>query len=796
MRLARLSAAWLAGVLLGALGWLEAAALAAGGATVAVSFRARRPPLEALLALALLVGGGIRFRVAEGGAAHAELAALVGQRATVQGTVLGAPEPRGAHQRLLLAVERAGPAEQDGALRPVTGAVLAWFPRYSSYQAGERLQLTGRLAAPERFGGFDYPGYLARRGIVGTMAFAEVERLGQGPPGPTERLSAVRRALAEALARALPEPEASVAGGLFYGYQSSLPALLRDAFYATGTVHLLVVSGYNLSLVAGALAAVLSGMIGRRAALLPITAAIATYAAVVGGDPPVLRAAVMVTFGLVAAQLGRPASALGSLGFAAALLTVAEPLLLWEASFHLSFLSMAGVLFLAPPLRALVMSQLERLHSAQVARSAIGAVHAASEIAVTSTAALIATAPVIALHFQRFSVIAPLANLLAQPLVPVAMLATIPVAIAGAVAPGIAPLLSFPAWLVLRAFTSVVEAAALVPFAAVSVPPVPGWPVALLYLALLLPAAVPPWLRSALTASVQQLVAQRSSWSVRWSVHRSAWLPLALAAVAVALWAILLSTEDDRRLTVHFMDVGQGDAILVEAPSGARLLVDGGPNPELLLARLGRSLPWWDRNLEALVLTHPQADHMNGLIEVARRYQVGLVIEGPATAESEAYRAWEALLAENRTERLRLAAGDRFQFGGVIGEALGPDGLSGGNDNDRSLVLRLSYGVVSFLLPGDIEGPGETALLRAGLPLASTVLKVAHHGSATSTGRAFLDRVDPIAAVISVGAGNRFGHPSAEVLQRLEGRAIYRTDLHGTIVFTTDGRRLWVRTER
>ena len=212
-----------------------------------------------------------------------------------------------------------------------------------------------------------------------------------------------------------------------------------------------------------------------------------------------------------------------------------------------------------------------------------------------------------------------------------------------------------------------------------------------------------------------------------------------------------------------------------ETPSGVQLLVDGGPDPDVLQRELGGVMPFWDRSLDAIVLTHPDADHLNGLVSVLERYDVALVAETGVESSVRAVRLMAAAGCRRTGRRAagRLYVGQTLHTGdGVVISVLNPleDVPAWTPDlrNNSGVVLRVSFGEVSFLFPADIHRYAEQALVASGTPLESTVLKAAHHGSATSSSQAFLDAVAPEVVVVSAGADNKFGHPAPEVVERLE----------------------------
>ncbi len=281
------------------------------------------------------------------------------------------------------------------------------------------------------------------------------------------------------------------------------------------------------------------------------------------------------------------------------------------------------------------------------------------------------------------------------------------------------------------------------------------------------------------------------------------WVLSPLLIVAVLL-TVTAATMPDNKLHTSFIDVEQGDAILIRRGS-QQILVDGGPSAQAITLALGKEMPFWDRTIELVVLTHPHADHLTGLVEVLQRYKVRHVLYPDLDYESPYFEEWLSLLKEKDIKYTLAQAGQRVDLSnGVVLELLNPQvpiltGTESDIDNN-SVVLRLEVGEISFLLCADIGWEVEFELLTRRANLASTVLKVAHHGSATSTTEEFLAVVDPCLAVISVGEGNPFGHPSLEVIERLEKKLgqqnVYRTDDNGTVELITDGKKLWLRVER
>jgi len=275
---------------------------------------------------------------------------------------------------------------------------------------------------------------------------------------------------------------------------------------------------------------------------------------------------------------------------------------------------------------------------------------------------------------------------------------------------------------------------------------------------------------------------------------------LLVAGLAAMTWPFL--APGDGRLRVTFLDVGQGDAIFVEVPRGPRLLVDGGPGGGARFDVGERVVaPYlWNRGamrLDVIAVTHADADHSGGLGAVLRQFPVREVWEngrwGPGHEDVV------AALERSGAARRTLAARQRLRLGDAIITVLNPPGPdqpepATPGENDRSLVVRLDWRGVSFLLTGDLTASGEEALVDDRAPIAATVLKVAHHGSRTSTAEPFVSASQPRLAVVSVGARNPFRHPAPEVVARLDraGARVYRTDRDGAVIVETDGVNLWV----
>jgi competence protein ComEC len=276
------------------------------------------------------------------------------------------------------------------------------------------------------------------------------------------------------------------------------------------------------------------------------------------------------------------------------------------------------------------------------------------------------------------------------------------------------------------------------------------------------------------------------------------WTGLAAIAVIAAVAWLGLRGLPDGKLHIYFLDVGQGDAIFIQAPDGRQVLVDGGPNPISLFNQLSEVMPFWDRSIDMVVLTHADSDHINGLLALPDRYRVRQVI---ATAQAETAplaAAWLDTFEHEGMQPIHAERGMQMMIGNAVLTVLNPGEepvgapLGADEDNENSIVLRLDHGAMTFLLTGDADATVEKAILELGLPLRADVLKAGHHGSSGATSLEFVAAVQPQIVVFQVGAGNRFGHPSEEVLGRVSGSRIFRTDTDGRVEVVSDGHSLRV----
>jgi competence protein ComEC len=646
--------------------------------------------------------------------------------------------------------------EVNGRVAPTTGRI--------------RIELGGHAPAPRLADGGGVAAWVSVRAAppadaarTGFSAFGYcktarlVEERDTTEAGPVRRAAArLREAARSVFARSMPPgTERGLVRAMVLGDRSEVDQGTGEAFRASGTYHVLALSGAQVALVAGLIVAGLRRL-GTGPWLLAATTALAIgfYSLLVGGDVPVVRAALMASAVLAGKALELDADASNLLGFAALALLAYRPADAGDVGFQLSFGATLGILALTGPLTRGLPRLPFRLELAVAA----------------SVAAQCALAPVLAFWFHRVAPAAVLLNIAAVPLSGAVLLSGLGVLAAAPLGATAAQLAGDVAWIAARALRWSGDLG-----------PLGQW----LDLRVAGPslAAVASWV-----GSLVLLYRER----------RRAGLGL-LVVCHLALLAGPLSRMADGRLHLVVIDVGQGDSLLLVSPSGRSLVVDAGGSRDGHFDPGERSVApeLWRRGLhrlDALVLTHAHPDHVGGAPFILHAFRVAEIWEGPASRRAPAGGGGRSGPDEARATKLTVVDGLERGWDGVRLAVRGPRRPTrplGAVRNEDSLVLDVAFGEVHLLLPGDVVGEGADALR---VPPAF-VVKVPHHGSRASSSPAFVAHVAPRLAVVSVGARNPFGHPHREVVERYgkAGALLLRTDRDGTVEVATDGRRVWVR---
>ena len=724
--------------------------LASAGAAVAAAAALRVPRhRRAFVAAALLVlgsgWGASRLAALDG----CELLPVVGETAPAR-AVVTAPPRRGAFDLRM----SARVLEFDR--RAVDEPVLLRLPLGRAPPQGAILRLVGTVRRPRPAEeGFDEAAWLRRQGVQVVLHGSTWRTVGHrgGIGGLADGL---REHVLRSAAPGLRGERRAVIAGVVLGADEGLSQELRDDFRASGLYHLLAVSGQNVAYVAlGVLGLAWLLRVSRRVAELAVLAAIAGYVLAVGWQPSVVRAGVAGGLASLAWLAARPRDRWYFLLAGAGVLLAWNPYSLLEPGFQLSFAAVAAIFVLVP--------RLERwLEGYPLPRRL-------AEIVAVAAACGAVTAPILWLQFGSVPLFTVLSN--------------------AAAAPAVAPLLAIA-----------LVNAALEPFlhdAAVALAWLNGWIAAYITACARIVARLPFATIESPSAAALLAAAPAVFWlsrRLRPRARRRVVVVVVAAAAPLLLWQLWPeSRPPPEGVRVTFLDVGQGDAALVEVREGS-ILIDQGP-PEAKVAEQLRRLGV--RRLTLLVLTHPQRDHIGGAADVIRRLRVDTILDPRIAAPSEDHaRAIAAARARN-SRVLTARAGAAYRLGKVRLQVLWPrDGGSRGEDPNRNaVVLVATYGRVDALFTADAE---SDVTARLGVPDVE-ILKVAHHGSRDALLPELLDRARPEIAVISVGANNDYGHPTPSTLAALAAAPslrVYRTDRDGRVVVESDGERLRVREER
>jgi competence protein ComEC len=703
---------------------------------------------------------------------------------------------------------------------------LAQWTRFPDrVPVGGQLVLEGRLRTLEAssIGGdrsspdpdFDYAAYLRRRGIAGELLLEHARATGARRGGLAGLLDRMQARAERALAQGLPPPEAALARGMVLGQDEAIGESVREDFRASGLAHLLAVSGQNVMLlVALALPFLAAAGLGPRGRGFALLVLVAVYVPLAGAGPSLQRAGVMGAAGIAAMTMSRPASRWYALLLAGAATLALNPRSWLDPGWQLSFAAVAGILTIGVPLVGVLTRAADNLVAARSETASAGggqprwwspdgqgAAHALTrglaEGAAITVAATLATAPLLAHHFGSVSLAALPANLLALPAVAPAMWLGMVKAALGLMHPAlpgadwVATALGPPTRVPIAYLARLAERFADAPGGLVNVGPVSVRSVGMAY-ALVAAAALA---LSALGRRHAQAAEQLAGRWRRLSLTRRTALAALLAAVLFAVGVRLLAPPaPPETLTVRFLDVGQGDATLIQHPDGTAILFDGGP-PEAGVERLLRRAGV--QRLAVVVATHASRDHQGGLPAVFARYPVDLLLDGGDGSADAGFRAVLKAARRGGVRTIPALAPMTLRAGGLTVRVLSPAPRAPGpapeDPNPRAVVAVVSSGAFDLFLSADAE---SEALLPLELPEVEA-MKVPHHGSSDPGLPAVLERLKPALAAIEVGH-NTYGHPAPSTLQAL-GRAavpIYRTDRHGTVSLAVAGRELRVETEQ
>jgi len=720
---------------------------------------------------------------------------------SLEGTLYRPPEEFHGRTQLRIRAQKVIHSNQHF---PVEGRLLIFSKgEHAPLHMGDRLRFRCKLHCPHGFhnpGGFSYERYLSFQRIE-AIGFLTAEtawvKIGEGSKYSLfHMIERMRNHIRNFLAKETHPLSSGIFKALVLGERGDIPEEITEQFTVAGIAHLLAISGDHLGIVA-LLSFSLFLWILKRSEFLLLTISVRKWAAgltipfillytfIAGGGISVIRATIMVITFFLSILFSRERNLLHTLVLAAFLILLCSPPSLFDVSFQLSFLAVLFILYMVPRLFR-SWNEEEILPSKET--SWRWRLWAYLKISLVVTAvAILGTAPFVAFHFNRISLIGFLTNLLFVPwvgfvIVPLSLVASLLSFFFYPLAALLIQMNDFMTMILLKA----VALSASLPYASLFVSTPTAFEIILFYLLLLM------------------TVHLRKGKRVRY-------LFLGCCIALVLNFAFWNAREwFQKKLTVTFIDVGQGDSILIEFPKGVRMLMDGGGLREDRFD-IGKNviapLLWKKkiRKIDILALTHPDPDHLKGLNFIASHFSIGQFWDNGVRSDSESYIRLEETLFRKKVKRWSLNDQTPPQMiHGVELSILNPPVMkvpprTSQNPalvNNQSLVMKIQFDQIAILLTGDIEQEAEYWMMRKGFPVKADLLKIPHHGSASSSTRAFLEMVKPSYAILSAGERNIGRLPHPEVLRRYErlGTKVFRTDRHGAVTVITDGERIEIET--
>ncbi|MEW6686988.1 MAG: DNA internalization-related competence protein ComEC/Rec2 [Candidatus Edwardsbacteria bacterium] len=647
------------------------------------------------------------------------------------------------------------------------------------YQYGDFLKIQGELRLPpaqRNPGGFDYRAYLKREGVYALLYLPSdesvqiIRRAGKNF-FLTKVVFPIKHFVDQVFEETMAGPQKALLKGITLGQREDFPKPVLAAFSDTGVVHILAVSGFNVGLVALVFFLFLRFLrLPHQWAVWVTLLGLILYAFITDLTPSVVRATIMAFVFMISQTLEREVSLYHSLALSALIILLLWPQDFFYVGFQFSFAATLGIIALTPKIQKGLINQTSTFLKFPWLDKWVLLPFS------VSLAAQLTTTPLVAFYFYKLPIISLLSNLIIIPLVGWATALGFATVLFRIFSLTLAGIFSAANWIPLTLILKTVEFSATVPYAYFRVPK-PSYAFLIFYYLLLFLLA---------------------NWQASRRFRRLFVFSL-LCGLNIFVWQSVFAP---RRLKVTFFAVGQGDAALLQFPDGKNLLIDAGQRTltfdsgERIIAP---SLWYWGiSSFDGLIFSHPQIDHIGGAVYLLNHFKVKRVIDSGQIYPSQTYQEALQKIQDKKVEYCLARRGEKIQgFYPAEIFVLHPDSawVKTHKVNNTSIVLKITYGKISFLFPGDIENEVEEELLKQGDLLEATVLKVPHHGSLTSFREEFIMKVKPKIAVISVGEFNRFGFPDSCVIEgyRKLGAEIYRTDESGAITIETDGERIWVK---
>jgi competence protein ComEC len=696
------------------------------------------------------------------------------QEMVVTGVVAAMPDMRDSFTYLRVDAKRMHPAKSLDYIE-VHGLILARIEPGKAFHYGDRVLVRGELQTPPQDEAFSYRDYLARKGIYTLVQAAEVSRL-QASQGNwfLEWINHLREKALAVTYRLWPDPEASLFSGILLGVESGIPEPVEEAFNETGTSHIIAISGFNIAILSGLFIRLFGRLFGPYRGALVALAAISIYTLLVGAQASVVRAAIMGGLSLGAGLVGRRQFGWHALALTVAAMAAFDPHVLWDVGFQLSFTATLGLVLYAEPLEKAFRRLASHWTSEERAKTLSGPV---GEFFLFTFAAQVTTLPLIAYYFGRVSWISFLANPVILPVQPPIMIVGGISLVLGLLWFPLGKILAYAAWPFMVFTIRAVEFFAGLPGGSLALGKVSLLWLVLFYILLL-----------GITFGWQKLKAWATVEPGRWQAAVLLPAIVLLGMLAVGTYRSVMAAPDGK-LRLTLLEVGTGDAVLIQTPGGRYVLVNGGPSNSALADGLGRRFPPLQRRLDWLVVASPRSEQIAALPRLVERCPPTNVLwAGLPSASRQADYLREALKAGDIPihsaepgQVLNLGQGATLQV------------LSAG---PRGAVLLLAWEHFRALLPLGLSD-GDLESWRMGADIGQvTLLLLAENGYAPANPPTWIENLNPRLVLLSVAPDDRDGLPGAETLAALEGYTLLRTDENGWIEIATDGQQMWLELER
>jgi len=733
-------------------------------------------------------------------------------KVTVEGIISENPQEFPDRSELIVSAHR---LIKDGSESPVEGRILLAVASDHEISYGDYIRFTARLRAPRSFynpGGFDYEKYLKYRGIlvrgfIRDSSGIVVLRENQGNIFKT-KLEGFRKKIKKFIEENSSSPEGSIIQAMILGNQSEIPKDVMEKFNRTGTTHIIAISGFNIGIIAF-LSFFAVRLLMRTSTYLLLQfnlvkvstifgiIPVIMYTFIAGMGISVVRASIMALTFMIAIILGKERDLYNSLALAALIILIISPYSLFDISFQLSFVAVWAILYITPKFSEIIRRGSPEGMStyAEWVKKILTNTYM---FMIVSCAATLGTLPLIIFYFNRVSTIALLANIIVVPImgilaIPVCMSIIIALPLSDALALVFLEIASY----LVRISISIVDFFSSLPGSSFFVSTPTLLEMGAYYLLLVLTVKLFDIWRN-----------KKDNYSERKGGISQKWYQISIAALAVFIAgdAIYLYARHihNEKMKVTFIDVGQGSSTLIQLPGGKNILLDGGGTYGNVFD-IGKYVIapflWHERinTIDIVILSHPHPDHLNGLITVLSNFDVKEVWTNVEKGDFETYEEFMTIIREKKI--IHRIVSEKYAdtlINGITLSVFNPFTPMNMNNNlprkfdmtnNDSLIVKLSFEKVSFLLPGDISEPSETRLVNSRHNIRSDVLLVPHHGGFTSSTKPFLDKVQPKFAIVSCGFENVFNNPHPDVLKRFSriDAKIIRTDIHGAISMTTDG---------